>query len=123
MNAWATATTTSHPAFAPYCYMQDGTAYATDATRLPTYLYYVTKPPHSNVDDFNPFLNSFYYPGSTDNPVTGQARVNWWLGGSSPQTFVNAFAMGFTTGKSELMPLPQTQRDVNPNLSPQNYGY
>jgi len=31
--------------------------------------------------------------------------------------------MGFNTGKSELMPIPQTQRDVNPNLSPQNFGY
>jgi hypothetical protein len=48
--------------------------------------------------------------------------VNWWLGGSSQLTFTNAFAMGFTPGKSELMPIPQTQRDVNPNLT-QNPGY
>jgi hypothetical protein len=123
MNKWAAATATSHPAFAPYSYMQDGPLYARDASKLPTYLYFVTKPARSNVDDFNPFLNSFYSPGPTGNADPGQARVSWWLGGSNPQSFVNAFAMGFTSGKSELMPLPQTQRDVNPNLSPQNFGY
>jgi len=123
MNAWATATTTSHPAFAPYSYMEDGPVYARDASQLPTYMFFVTKPSRSNVDDFNPFVNSFYYPGSIANPPSGQTRVNWWLGGSSQQSFVNAFAMGFNTGKSELMPIPQTQRDVNPNLSPQNFGY
>ena len=121
MNKWAAATATSHPAFAPYSYMEDGPSYARDATQLPTYLYFLSKPPKSNIDDFNPFLNSFYKPAPTSAP-TGATRVNWWLGGSSLQSFANAFAMGFTTGKSELMPVPQTQRDVNPNLS-QNFGY
>lgn len=121
LNAWATATAANHPQFQPYSYMEDGPAYTRDATQLPTYLYYLKQPPRSNVDDFNPFLNSFYYPSPTGTPA-GAARVNWWIGGSSHISFTNAFAMGFTTGKSELMPVPQTQRDVNPNLT-QNFGY
>jgi hypothetical protein len=121
LNAWATATATNHPKFAPYSYMEDGPAYATDATQLPTYLYFLSKPPRSNIDDFNPFITSFYKPVPTPAP-TGVTRVNWWLGGTTPQSFTNAFANGFTTGKSELMPIPQTQRDVNPNLM-QNFGY
>jgi hypothetical protein len=122
LNAWAAATATSHPSFTEYSYMEDGPLYARNATQLPSYLYFVNKPARSNIEDFNPFLNSFYKPGPTANAPTGQTRVNWWIGGSSPQSFANAFAMGFTTGKSELMPVPQTQRDVNPNLT-QNFGY
>ncbi|GAA4749843.1 RagB/SusD family nutrient uptake outer membrane protein [Flavisolibacter ginsenosidimutans] len=122
LTAWANATATSHPPFALYSYMEDGPLYARDATQLPTYLYFVTKPAKSDVDAFNPFLNSFYKPSSTANAPTGQTRVNWWLGGSGQLTFANSFAMGFTAGKTELMPIPQTQRDVNPNLS-QNAGY
>lgn len=121
LNKWAAATAANHPAFAPYSYMEDGPSYARDASQLPTYLYFVARPTRSNIDDFNPFLNSFYKPVPTSAP-TGAARVNWWLGGSSLQSFANAFANGFNTGKSELMPIPQTQRDVNPNLS-QNFGY
>lgn len=122
LNVLANATTAAHPVFAPYSYMEDGPSYARDATQLPTYLYFTTKPATSNVDTFNPFLNSLYKPSATVNAPTGQTRVNWWLGGSSMLSFANAFASGFTTGKSELMPIPQTQRDVNPNLS-QNFGY
>ncbi|HVG40557.1 MAG TPA: RagB/SusD family nutrient uptake outer membrane protein [Chitinophagaceae bacterium] len=122
LNAWATSTVTSHPAFTTYSYMEDGPLYARDAAQLPTYLYFVNRPTRSNIDDFNPFLNSFYKPSATTNAPTGQTRVNWWLGGSGMQNFANAFAMGFTPGKSELMPIPQTQRDVNPNLT-QNAGY
>jgi hypothetical protein len=121
LNAWTSATATNHPKFQPYSYMEDGPAYARDATQLPTYLYFFSKPTRSNIDDFNPFLNSFYKPAPTKGP-DGSTRVNWWLGGSTPQSFTNAFANGFTTGKSELMPIPQTQRDVNPNLG-QNFGY
>jgi hypothetical protein len=121
LNTWVTATASNHPQFQPYSYMEDGPLYARDAAKLPNYLYYRRQPARSNVDDFNPFLNSFYTPAPTSTP-TGATRVNWWIGGSSHQSFANAFAMGFTTGKSELMPIPQTQRDVNPNLS-QNSGY
>jgi hypothetical protein len=122
LNAWATATAANHPAFTPYTYMEDGPVYARDASMLPTYLYFVTRPARTNNDDFNPFLNSFYQPSGTANAPTGQTRVNWWLGGSSQLNFTNSFAMGWTAGKTELMPIPQTQRDVNPNLT-QNFGY
>lgn len=122
MNAWATGTATNHPAFVPYSYMEDGPVYARDASQLPNYLYFVNRPTRSNIDDFNPFLNSFYKPSPTVNAPPGQTRVNWWIGGSTHLTFTNAFAMGFKPGQSELMPIPQTQRDVNPNLT-QNFGY
>lgn len=122
MNAWATSTATSHPQFDPYSYMDDGPLYARDAAQLPNYLYFVNRPAKTNIDDFNPFLNSFYTPSPSVAAPTGQTRVNWWLGGSSQLTFTNAFAMGFTAGKTELMPIPQTQRDVNPKLT-QNSGY
>jgi hypothetical protein len=122
LNAWATTTSSSRPALTSYTYMEDGPPYATDASKLPSFLYFVDKPARSNTDDFNPFLNSFYKPSPTFSAPAGQTRVNWWLGGSSSQRFANAFAMGFTPGKSELMPIPQTPRDVNPNLG-QNAGY
>ncbi|MBW8684671.1 RagB/SusD family nutrient uptake outer membrane protein [Chitinophaga rhizophila] len=125
LQAWAGATETNHPPLAPYSYMADGPAYASDASQLPSYLYFFRTPPRSNIDDFNPFLYSYYKPGPVEVAPAGQVRVAWWIGGTvtAPQTFTNAFAQGFTANKSELMPLPQTQRDVNPNLSPQNPGY
>jgi hypothetical protein len=123
LNAWATATEASHPVMPLYSYMENGPAYARDATQLPTYLYFMKTPPRSNVDDFNPFLNSYYKPSGNAAAPTGQTRVSWWLGGSSQVTFVSSVASGFKTGQSELMPIPQSQRDVNPNLSPQNFGY
>lgn len=122
MNAWATSTATSKPAFAPYTYMEDGPVYARDAAQLPTYMYFVNRPARSSNNEVPQFLNSFYTPSPTAAAPTGQTRVNWWLGGSSQLTFTNAFAMGYTANKSELMPIPQTQRDVNPNLT-QNPGY
>ncbi|MDI3319227.1 RagB/SusD family nutrient uptake outer membrane protein [Pinibacter soli] len=123
LNAWATATEASHPVMPLYSYMENGPAYARDATQLPTYLYFMKTPPRSNVDDFNPFLNSYYKPSGNAAAPTGQTRVSWWLGGSSQVTYVSSVASGFKTGQSELMPIPQSQRDVNPNLSPQNFGY
>lgn len=126
LQAWANATDALHPAFPLYSYMEDGPAYARDPAQFPSYLYYMKTPSRSNIDDFNPFLYSFYKPGPVESAPAGLVRVAWWLGGTTvpaAQTFTNAFASGFTPNKSELMPLPQTQRDVNPNLSPQNPGY
>ena len=125
LTDWGNATATSHPVFTPYSYMEDGPMYARDATQLPSYLYFTTKPTRSDIYDFNPFLNSFYKPNPTPLPITAptQTRVNWWLGGSTILSFANVFASGFTAGKTDLFPIPQTQRDVNPNLKPQNSGY
>ncbi|MBV4360386.1 RagB/SusD family nutrient uptake outer membrane protein [Pinibacter aurantiacus] len=123
LNAWATATESNHPVMPLYSYMENGPAYAQDATQLPTYLYFMKTPARSNIDDFNPFLNSYYKPSDIKAAPTGQVRVAWWLGGSGQVTYVNSIASGFKTGQSELMPIPQSQRDVNPNLSPQNFGY
>jgi starch-binding outer membrane protein, SusD/RagB family len=126
LQAWANSTVTEHPALPAYSYMENGPSYASDPSRLPSYLYFVKSPSRSDIDGFNPFLYSFYNPGPVESAPAGLVRVNWWLGSTSvtaAQTLTNAFAQGFTANKSELMPLPQTQRDVNPNLSPQNPGY
>jgi len=45
-----------------------------------------------------------------------------WLGTGINTTAVSRFATGFTTGKSELLPIPQPARDANFNLA-QNPGY
>lgn len=42
-------------------------------------------------------------------PIPNQGNLALFF---SQQTFTNAFAMGFITGKSELMPVQQTQRNV-----------
>ncbi|OQP42875.1 hypothetical protein A4H97_12030 [Niastella yeongjuensis] len=125
LNAWAKATATNRPAIPSYTYMEDGPVYARDVTQLPDTLFFMPKPPRSNADEFNPFLNSFYKPRPDRSTVSGGigiTAVTWWTGGSSQLTFTNSLAMGWTPGKTELMPIPQTQRDVNPNLS-QNFGY
>lgn len=126
LQAWASSTESNHPPLPAYTYMENGPAYASDPAQLPTYLYFLRTPSRSDIDAFNPFLYSFYKPGPVEAAPAGQVRVSWWIGGTTTtaaQTLTNAFAAGFTANKSELMPLPQTQRDVNPNLSPQNPGY
>lgn len=123
LEAWGKATATSHPPFVPWSFMEEGPAYARDPAQLPSYLYFEKTPVRSNIFDFNPFLNSFYKPSHATEAPTGQGRVNWWIGGTSTLTIAGVFAGGFVAGKSELMPLPQTARDANPSLAPQNSGY
>ncbi len=119
LKNWANSLHGSHETFTPFTYMEDAPIYARDASKLPSYMFAYTKPSRSDVYDFNPFLNSFYYPNTSTSTPVGQTRVNWWIKG----TYADVFANGFQTGKSELFPIPQTQRDANPNLSPQNFGY
>jgi starch-binding outer membrane protein, SusD/RagB family len=45
-----------------------------------------------------------------------------WMGAAINTTALSRYATGFTTGKSELLPIPQPARDANFNLS-QNPGY
>ncbi len=89
-------------------------AYAT----LPTFMYYKN---NAADDDANLWANSFYAPAPATAPAN-TTRVNWVGNAAINTTTLARYATGFTTGKSELLPLPQPARDANPNLT-QNPGY
>ncbi|MEQ1623627.1 MAG: RagB/SusD family nutrient uptake outer membrane protein, partial [Sediminibacterium sp.] len=87
---------------------------------LPVSMYYKT----GSTSDDNSFgglwANSFYKAAPTTTP-SGTTRVVW-LSAAINTTALSRYATGFTTGKSELLPLPQPARDANINLT-QNPGY
>jgi len=69
------------------------------------------------------WLSSFYRPNYTPTPPsTTYAGVNWLNVGNMNATILTYYAIGFTAGKSELLPIPQAAIDANPNLK-QDYGY
>jgi starch-binding outer membrane protein, SusD/RagB family len=84
---------------------------------LPTVMYYRTG---STADDMNLWFNSFYRTAPTSTPA-GTTRVTW-LGATVNTTTLARFATGFTTNKSELLPIPQAQVIANYNLT-QNPRY
>jgi len=88
--------------------------------------------PYDNLPDYMFFRNNsvnlewanptYYEPnpfGST--APTGYTRVNW-VRSNIGTTILTFYAISFTTGKSELLPIPQASIDANPNLK-QDYGY
>ncbi len=88
---------------------------------LPISMYFRT----TSTSDDNSFtgglwVNSFYKTAPTATP-SGTTRVAW-LSAAINTTALSRYATGFTTGKSELLPLPQPARDANINLT-QNPGY
>ncbi len=103
-----------------YTYMAGGPDYTANAN-LPIAMYYKTP---TTADDFSIWSNSYYTTAPTTTPA-GTTKINWVTtaisaaGTTSP---LSRFATGFTTGKSELLPLPQAARDANINLT-QNPGY
>lgn len=103
-------------AISPYSYMAPPPAYAMSTT-LPIAMYYKT---NSTADDVTLWANSFYKTAPTTTPA-GTTKVTWVS--AAINTTANArFATGFTTGKTELLPIPQQARDANFNLS-QNPNY
>lgn len=66
------------------------------------------------------YAGSYYKPTVTPAP-TGYTGVNW-LHSSITSTITTYYAIGFQSGKTELLPLPQASVDANPNLK-QDYGY
>ncbi len=87
----------------------------------PTHMYFRQ---NSTSDNTSLWFNSFYAPSPTSTPA-GTTRVNWFLntGTSTINSIVIArFATGFSTGKSELLPIPQPAREANFNLN-QNPRY
>src|SRR5436853_7906435 len=82
----------------------------------------------STADDATLFANSFYKPAPTATP-TGTTKLTWIAlpTTAAPRNSIGTvaadrFATGFVTGKSELLPISQTVRDANANLT-QNPGY
>jgi hypothetical protein len=87
------------------------------STLLPVKMYYITG---TTADDKAAWKNSLYFtaPGATP---TGTTSVTW-VGTAINTANAARFATGFTTGKSELLPIPQPARDANFNLT-QNPNY
>ncbi len=84
---------------------------------LPTSMYFKT---NNTADDVTAWSNSFYKAAPTSTP-TGTTKVVW-MSAAINTTALSRFATGFTTGKSELLPIPQPVLDANFNMK-QNPGY
>lgn len=84
---------------------------------LPEFMYFNN---NSTADDAGLWANSFYAPTPGTAPANS-TRVNWAQAAVNT-TALARYATGFSTGKSELLPIPQPARDANPNLT-QNPGY
>jgi hypothetical protein len=82
----------------------------------------------TTADDATIWANSYYKPAPTSTP-SGTTRLTWIAlpttaapRNSVGTTSADRYATGFTSGKSELLPIPQPARDANFNLT-QNPGY
>ena len=84
---------------------------------LPTSMYFNT---NNTADDKAAWSNSFYKTAPTTTP-TGTTKVVW-MSAAINTTALSRFATGFTSGKSELLPIPQPVLDANFNMK-QNPGY
>jgi hypothetical protein len=103
-------------AMAPYSYMAQPPSYSMIAS-LPLSMYFKN---NSIADDVTLWANSFYKttPAATPSGTTKLA----WISTQINTVSLARFATGFTPGRSELFPIPQTARDGNYNLT-QNPGY
>ena len=116
-------------ALSPYSYMASPPAYTLTAN-LPKMMYFYQ---NSLATDGQIWANSFYTTTPAAAPIdvtiTPNAaisttnRVNWSGNTNVTTTYVNYYGYGFTTGKSELFPIPQATIDANNNIRPQNPGY
>ncbi|HVZ24414.1 MAG TPA: hypothetical protein VG842_00060, partial [Sediminibacterium sp.] len=98
--------------------MSNGTA---PYNTLPTSMYYYkTATGDDNTYGAGLWANSFYKAAPSSTPAN-TTKITW-LSSAINTTALSRFATGFTTGKSELLPIPQPARDANPNLS-QNPNY
>jgi hypothetical protein len=85
--------------------------------KLPQSMFFKT---NSTADDKAAWSNSFYTTEPSSTP-TGTTKVVW-MGTTINSVSLVRFATGFTTGKSELLPIPQPVLDANFNMK-QNPGY
>ncbi len=84
---------------------------------LPQSMYYFTT---ATGDDKSIWSNSLYKAAPSATP-TGTTKIVW-VSSAINTTALSRFATGFTTGKSELLPIPQPVLDANFNMK-QNPGY
>ena len=84
-------------------------------TNLPANMYYK----NSSADLV--WASSYYQPSPFTATPAGYTSVAW-AGTAVATTISTYYAAGFTTGKSELLPVPQASLDANPLLK-QDYGY
>jgi hypothetical protein len=84
---------------------------------LPQSMYYFTA---ATGDDKSIWSNSLYTPTPAATPA-GTTKIVW-MSSAINTTALSRFATGFTTGKSELLPIPQPVLDANFNMK-QNPGY
>jgi hypothetical protein len=103
-------------AMVPYTYMAQPPAYSM-VSSLPIAMYFKN---NSTADDRTLWFNSFYLPAPTATPA-GTTKVAWITTAIATANLAR-FATGFTPGRSELFPIPQSARDANFNLI-QNPGY
>jgi hypothetical protein len=102
---------------ATYSYMLGAPTYASNFASLPTGMFFRQ---NSTADDVTLWANSFYRTAPSATP-SGTTRVTW-MSAAINTTALSRYATGFVTGKGELLPIPQSARDANRNLS-QNPGY
>lgn len=110
----STLTPVSNPS-----YMAAYPSYSVSAT-LPIKMYYFSSTTSDDNNIGGLFNNSFYKTAATSTPA-GTTGVTW-LSAAINTTSLSRFATGYTTGKSELLPIPQPARDANINLT-QNPNY
>jgi hypothetical protein len=84
---------------------------------LPQSMYYFTA---ATGDDKSIWSNSLYTAAPSATP-TGTTKIVW-MSSAINTTALSRYATGFTTGKSELLPIPQPVLDANFNMK-QNPGY
>lgn len=104
-------------------YMSAFPAYSKSAT-LPIAMYYITNTVSDDNNMNGLWKNSLYITAPTSAP-SGTTKVVWVstaIGTAGTTSSLGRYATGFTTGKSELLPLPQAARDANFKLT-QNPGY
>ncbi|MEI9945756.1 MAG: RagB/SusD family nutrient uptake outer membrane protein [Chitinophagaceae bacterium] len=96
---------------------------------LPRFMYYYQ---NALAENGQIWANSFYFATPATAPLdptngnillTNTNRVAWVANTNITTTYVNFLGYGYTVGKSELYPIPQTAIDANANLKPQNNGY
>ena len=88
---------------------------------LPQAMYFKT---NSTADDKSAWSNSFYTKEPTTAP-SGTTKIVWMssaIGATGTSSPLGRFATGFTTGRAELLPIPQPVLDANFNMK-QNPGY
>lgn len=106
----------------PLSYQAQPPAYSMNTGNLPQSMYYKT---NSTADDASLWANSFYVPAPSSTP-SGTKKVAWVGSSNILTTTLDRFASGFTTGKSELLPIPQDAIEaygVFRSNMPQNPGY